>query len=67
MPVGVTHSRLSGMGTFGGEKQEGQAYYVDQIRFGRSFWPDNETIILSERAYVYSAIQMMQNVPEAGN
>lgn len=55
------------MGTFGGEKQEGQAYYVDQIRFGRSFWPDNETIILSEKAYVYSAIQMMQNVPEAGN
>lgn len=67
MPVGVTHSHLSGMGMCGGEKQEGQAYYVYQIRFGRSFWPDNETIILSERAYVYSAIQMMQNVPEAGN
>lgn len=38
-----------------------------QIRLGRSFWPDNETIILSERACVYSAIQMMQNVPEADN
>lgn len=38
-----------------------------QIRLGRSFWPDNETTILSERACVYSAIQMMQNVPEADN
>lgn len=49
-----------------GRLYRGRCVTLWQNRWGRSSWPENETL-LSERTYIYSEIQIIQKEPKAEN